>query len=309
MTPQSHREPTHVSTDQAVAPEAPAGVSRRSALAQSLQFAEFAALTVPSVIFAWSASPEHGSTSPLTRYPKTDSVCTLEDGSTFQNLGVRHSESFLSQYTRHFDAALAGANVIAIECSADLIRQEPFFRAIADRALRQNKTVYLIDNQKTALAAAQVLGSPAASLAGALGLAYAYNKTGTDGQEIPRRSFMKVASRIIGWTGLLSSPTAPASAAAIAAGVYPYWDISFSTDCRTVAMLRDIREIVQKHQGETVLSVTGDVHARAFQGYANHSTLAGIKLRAYDAVYNSWLRSPYSLLRPEDLNLKPGRPA
>lgn len=275
---------------------AEAVISRRAALAQSLHFAELAALVLPAAILPWSLSTGDAPSPPSTHYPKTDSLCKFEDGTSFRNLGVKHSEFFLRENSAHLRSAIRSADIVVIECNAELLQNDPFFNRVAGTSLKDGKTVYLIDNQKTSLAAIQLIGSPAASFLGAAGLAYANHVAKKEGEEVPRRSFIKIASRILGWAGYLSSSTTPTSSAATAAGCYPYWDSSFGTDCRTVAMLRDIQDIVRLHPDKMAVSFTGDIHARAFQTYADHPTLTGAKLAAYDFVYNSWLRKPYSLL-------------
>ena len=279
------------------------GIGRREALARMLRGAELAALVSPVALLAYGGHLEEGrerkaiAVSKATgRYPRTTETCTFADGGSFENLGVVHSAAFLSQCRSHIEAKIQAADIVLLEGSGELIKLDPFFGEVARLALYAGKKVYCIDNQRFIPSSVQFLGSPAASAAGAIGLLIT-NRASAEQHESPRRKFLATFSRVLGWTGYLSSPHSISSSAATLLGRYPLYDVSYSTDGRTVSMLTEIRSKVKDNPASSVLCISGDVHARAFGFYARHPTFAAFKQRIYQLVYNSWLRGPTQELR------------
>lgn len=305
--------PMGASLDPTPQPTDNAAISRRTALRKISAGAEMGALVAPALTFAFGGKSEQSEIARLSAqgpsresaaYPKTDERCTFPDGVAFQNLGVMHHPAFLSAYSGVIRERVRSADVVLLEASKRIIKQDPFWKNIAAESLTLGKRVYYVDNQRLVPAATQLFGSMLLSAAAAAGLALSHPSRpqhASSSNSWSRRGALRATLRGLGWLGYLSAPLAPTTTVPEKMGARAVWDTSFSQDARTVGMLSDTYRLAAQHQGQPVLLISGESHARHYSFYAKNPEVLRAKEAIYQRVYFSWLRDGPSVVESSDL--------
>lgn len=219
------------------------------------------------------------------KYPYTNEIHTLKNGTTLHNLGVFHSGSDFEKDGETILHSIDEADILLLEQSTgagNKIIDEDYFSELARYAMNQGKKVFFVDPIKGTIFAA-IIEYSSLSIAPILvtyNLAHHSDVLKPERKKLwNRRSFLACALEAT--TGLTVATLIPFAHE----NKYSWYDFSVLTDGRSLSVLNNALTVAEQNPGSKITLITGNGHANGIEYYLANPKIFEAKLGIYKKTF------------------------